>query len=74
MHYIPFVCAFTVLVKLRIHLCAWQGYGGLRGAVAFCLVAMLDANEIPQKYIFQTAVFAVILFTVFFQVGRFVIA
>ena len=46
----------------------FQAYGGLRGAVAFCLVALLDINDIPHKNLFQTTVFVIVIFTVFIQV------
>ncbi|KAK3791905.1 hypothetical protein RRG08_026807 [Elysia crispata] len=42
-------------------------YGGLRGAVCFSLVALLEADSFPQKNMFVTSSFAVILFTVFVQ-------
>ncbi|RUS76217.1 hypothetical protein EGW08_016024, partial [Elysia chlorotica] len=42
-------------------------YGGLRGAVCFSLVALLDPNIFPHKAMFVTSSFAVILFTVFVQ-------
>ncbi|GFN73962.1 monocarboxylate transporter [Plakobranchus ocellatus] len=42
-------------------------YGGLRGAVCFSLVALLDEKKFPQKNMFVTSSFAVILFTVFVQ-------
>jgi len=50
------------------HCIVFQSYGGLRGAVAFCLVALLDITSIPHKNLFQTTVFVVIIFTVFVQV------
>ncbi|GBN21130.1 hypothetical protein AVEN_113603-1 [Araneus ventricosus] len=42
-------------------------YGGLRGAVAFSLVIMLD--ETDHKNLFITATLFIILFTVFVQVS-----
>ncbi|XP_065926375.1 Na(+)/H(+) exchanger beta isoform X2 [Magallana gigas] len=44
-----------------------MSYGGLRGAVCFSLVALLDKNEFPEKDMFVTTTLFVILFTVFFQ-------
>lgn len=46
-----------------------QSYGGLRGAVCFSLVALLDDNEVPRKNMFVTTTLAVIMFTVFIQVS-----
>ncbi|XP_035231212.1 Na(+)/H(+) exchanger beta-like, partial [Stegodyphus dumicola] len=42
-----------------------MAYGGLRGAVAFSLVIMLD--DIEHKNLFTTATLFIILFTVFIQ-------
>ncbi|KAK2185739.1 hypothetical protein NP493_225g03060 [Ridgeia piscesae] len=44
-----------------------MAYGGLRGAVAFSLVAMLDKSKIPHQGLFETATLAIIIFTVFIQ-------
>lgn len=44
-----------------------MAYGGLRGAVAFSLVVMLD--EIEHRHLFITATLFIILFTVFIQGG-----
>ncbi|XP_013773485.2 Na(+)/H(+) exchanger protein 7-like [Limulus polyphemus] len=44
-----------------------MAYGGLRGAVAFSLVIMLDKQIVPHKSLFITATLFVILFTVFIQ-------
>ncbi|KAL3846804.1 hypothetical protein ACJMK2_017760 [Sinanodonta woodiana] len=40
-------------------------YGGLRGAVCFSLVALLDDADFPRKDMFVTTTLAVIFFTVF---------
>ena len=45
-----------------------QSYGGLRGAVCFSLVALLDEKEFHMKNMFVTTTLFVILFTVFIQV------
>ncbi|XP_053467306.1 sodium/hydrogen exchanger 1 [Ictalurus furcatus] len=42
-------------------------YGGLRGAIAFSLVYLLDENQFPMKNMFLTAIITVIFFTVFVQ-------
>ncbi|XP_015782511.1 Na(+)/H(+) exchanger protein 7 [Tetranychus urticae] len=42
-----------------------MAYGGLRGAIAFCLAIMLDTSKISQANLFVTATLFVILFTVF---------
>ncbi|KAK2142450.1 hypothetical protein LSH36_952g00068 [Paralvinella palmiformis] len=44
-----------------------MAYGGLRGAVAFSLVAMLKESDLPSQPMFETATLAVIIFTVFVQ-------
>ena len=43
-------------------------YGGLRGAVGFSLVEMINAEIVPPKQMFVTTTLAVVIFTVFFQV------
>ena len=69
------MCVYTVIIvycqpfireltDLNVY---FQAYGGLRGAVAFSLVAMLDPH-MCHKELFVTATFAVITFTVFIQV------
>ncbi|XP_075920831.1 sodium/hydrogen exchanger 2-like [Petromyzon marinus] len=42
-------------------------YGGLRGAICFSLVFLLDSAPLPRKKLFITATIVVILFTVFVQ-------
>lgn len=42
-------------------------YGGLRGAICFSLVFLID--DFPKKRLFITTTIVVILFTVFVQVG-----
>ncbi|XP_030380604.1 uncharacterized protein LOC115628575 isoform X3 [Scaptodrosophila lebanonensis] len=44
-----------------------MSYGGLRGAVAFALVLLVDENVVKQKDMFVTTTIAVIYFTVFLQ-------
>ncbi|KAF4527107.1 hypothetical protein B566_EDAN013741, partial [Ephemera danica] len=44
-----------------------MAYGGLRGAVGFSLVQMLDAGLVPPRQMFVTTTLVVILFTVFLQ-------
>lgn len=46
-----------------------MAYGGLRGAVAFSLVTMLDEDVVVSQPIFLTTTLVVILFTVFIQGG-----
>lgn len=43
-------------------------YGGLRGAICFSLVFLID--DFPKKRLFITTTIVVILFTVFVQVGK----
>ncbi|XDV39615.1 hypothetical protein PO909_008826 [Leuciscus waleckii] len=42
-------------------------YGGLRGAIAFSLVYLLDSRQFPMRNMFLTAIITVIFFTVFVQ-------
>ena len=42
-------------------------YGGLRGAVGFSLVEMIDVHVVPPKPMFVTTTLAVVIFTMFFQ-------
>ena len=58
----------SILKWARPPLSMFQAYGGLRGAVAFCLVAMLNRNTLEHKNMFETTTLAVIIFTVFIQV------
>lgn len=44
-----------------------MSYGGLRGAVAFALVLLIDERFVAQKDMFVTTTIAVIYFTVFVQ-------
>ncbi|XP_059424535.1 sodium/hydrogen exchanger 1-like [Carassius carassius] len=42
-------------------------YGGLRGAIAFSLVYLLNTDHFPKRNMFLTAIITVIFFTVFVQ-------
>ncbi|XP_055756264.1 sodium/hydrogen exchanger 5 isoform X3 [Salvelinus fontinalis] len=44
-----------------------MSYGGLRGAVAFALVVLLDAEHVPAKDYFVATTIIVVFFTVMFQ-------
>ncbi|KZS07684.1 Sodium/hydrogen exchanger [Daphnia magna] len=44
-----------------------MSYGGLRGAVAFALVLLVDPNKVKKQPLFVTATISVVYFTVFFQ-------
>lgn len=44
-----------------------MSYGGLRGAVAFALVVLLDENKVKEKNLFVSTTIIVIYFTVIFQ-------
>ncbi|GAB6019688.1 hypothetical protein CHUAL_001243 [Chamberlinius hualienensis] len=46
-----------------------MAYGGLRGAVCFSLVIMLNQATVPLKQLFVTTTLVIIFFTVFFQGG-----
>uniref|UniRef100_A0A2K5E7M4 Sodium/hydrogen exchanger n=1 Tax=Aotus nancymaae TaxID=37293 RepID=A0A2K5E7M4_AOTNA len=43
-------------------------YGGLRGAVAFALVVLLDGEKVKEKNLFVSTTIVVVFFTVIFQV------
>jgi hypothetical protein len=45
-----------------------MAYGGLRGAVGFSLVEMINMQVVPPKQMFVTTMLATVVFTVFFQV------
>jgi NhaP-type Na+/H+ or K+/H+ antiporter len=45
-----------------------MAYGGLRGAVGFSLVEMINKDIVPPKEMFVTTMLATVVFTVFFQV------
>uniref|UniRef100_A0A8C3F4N6 Sodium/hydrogen exchanger n=1 Tax=Chrysemys picta bellii TaxID=8478 RepID=A0A8C3F4N6_CHRPI len=44
-----------------------MSYGGLRGAVAFALVALLDEKKVKEKNLFVSTTIIVVFFTVIFQ-------
>ena len=44
-----------------------MAYGGLRGAVGFSLVSMIDQVQVPAAKMFVTTTLAVVMFTVFLQ-------
>uniref|UniRef100_A0A336MVV5 Sodium/hydrogen exchanger n=1 Tax=Culicoides sonorensis TaxID=179676 RepID=A0A336MVV5_CULSO len=44
-----------------------MSYGGLRGAIAFALVLLIDKKHIPLQPMFMTTTIAVVYFTVFLQ-------
>lgn len=46
-----------------------MAYGGLRGAVGFSLVEMINKEVIPPKQMFVTTTLAVVMFTIFIQGG-----
>lgn len=47
-----------------------MSYGGLRGAVAFALVVLLDGAQVRAKDYFVATTIVVVFFTVMFQVGE----
>ena len=67
--------AFIVnLLRKNIHpICLKEqfimAYGGLRGAVGFSLVSMVNQEHVPAAQMFLTTTLAVIMFTVFLQGG-----
>uniref|UniRef100_A0A8C4NH80 Sodium/hydrogen exchanger n=1 Tax=Eptatretus burgeri TaxID=7764 RepID=A0A8C4NH80_EPTBU len=46
---------------------AVMSYGGLRGAVAFALVALLDEKKVPEKKLFLSTTIIVVFFTIVIQ-------
>ncbi|XP_067911578.1 sodium/hydrogen exchanger 3-like [Heterodontus francisci] len=44
-----------------------MSYGGLRGSMAFALVALLDLERIPEKRLFVSTTMIVVYFTIIFQ-------
>lgn len=46
-----------------------MSYGGLRGAVAYALVVLLDEKKVKEKQLFVSTTIIVIYFTVIFQVA-----
>lgn len=45
-----------------------MSYGGLRGAVAYALVVLLDETKVKEKKLFVSTTLIVVFFTVIFQV------
>ncbi|XP_060597709.1 sodium/hydrogen exchanger 2-like, partial [Ruditapes philippinarum] len=73
---ITFVMSFLInrcdryrIRKIKLDEMFMISYGGLRGAVCFSLVALLDEGEFPMKNMFMTTSLFVIFFTVFIQGG-----
>lgn len=56
------------MVQLEIIDQVVMSYGGLRGAVAFALAALLDADYVKDKNLFVSTTIIVVFFTVIFQV------
>lgn len=50
-----------------------MSYGGLRGAVAFALVVLLDGEQVKAKDYFVATTIVVVFFTVMFQVGLYLL-
>lgn len=67
------VIIFTAIAnKFRLHQLSRvekfvMSYGGLRGAVAFALVLLIDPHKVKLQPMFMTTTIAVVYFTVFFQ-------
>ncbi|XP_078543805.1 sodium/hydrogen exchanger 3 isoform X2 [Lissotriton helveticus] len=55
------------VVRLEIIDQVVMSYGGLRGAVAFALVALLDISKVKEKNLFVSTTIIVVFFTVIFQ-------
>ena len=70
-----YLLAFVVnLLRKNIHPILLKeqfimAYGGLRGAVGFSLVSMVNQSHVPAAQMFLTTTLAVIMFTVFLQGG-----
>lgn len=56
------------MVQLEIIDQVVMSYGGLRGAVAFALVVLLDVEKVKEKNLFVSTTIIVVFFTVIFQV------
>lgn len=69
----PGVIIFTAIAnRFRLHQLSTvekfvMSYGGLRGAVAFALVLLIDPKVVPLQPMFMTTTIAVVYFTVFIQ-------
>lgn len=67
------VIIFTAVAnKFRLHQLSKvekfvMSYGGLRGAVAFALVLLIDPTKVKLQPMFMTTTITVVYFTVFFQ-------
>lgn len=57
------------MVQLEIIDQVVMSYGGLRGAVAFALVVLLDEEKVKEKNLFVSTTIIVVFFTVIFQVA-----
>lgn len=57
------------MVQLEVIDQVVMSYGGLRGAVAFALVVLLDEKKVKEKNLFVSTTIIVIYFTVVFQVA-----
>uniref|UniRef100_A0A4X2LSX1 Sodium/hydrogen exchanger n=1 Tax=Vombatus ursinus TaxID=29139 RepID=A0A4X2LSX1_VOMUR len=55
------------MVQLEIIDQVVMSYGGLRGAVAYALVVLLDENKVKEKNLFVSTTIIVVFFTVIFQ-------
>ncbi|XP_042662872.1 sodium/hydrogen exchanger 3 isoform X1 [Tyto alba] len=55
------------MVQLEIIDQVVMSYGGLRGAVAFALVVLLDKDKVREKNLFVSTTIIVVFFTVIFQ-------
>ncbi|XP_061305627.1 sodium/hydrogen exchanger 3 isoform X1 [Pezoporus flaviventris] len=55
------------MVQLEIIDQVVMSYGGLRGAVAFALVVLLDVEKVKEKNLFVSTTIIVVFFTVIFQ-------
>ncbi|XP_076435506.1 Na(+)/H(+) exchanger beta-like [Babylonia areolata] len=65
-------CLINRFDTMRVRLIGFDemfmiAFGGLRGAVAFSLAALLHEEELPMKRMFVTTTLTVVMFTVFFQ-------
>ncbi|KAG7468301.1 hypothetical protein MATL_G00141600 [Megalops atlanticus] len=62
-----FILVFRAIVPLDKIDQVVMSYGGLRGAVAFALVVLLDKDQVKAKDYFVAATIAAVFFTVMFQ-------
>jgi solute carrier family 9 (sodium/hydrogen exchanger), member 3 len=72
LYYTGVILLVAIANRFRIHKLSpvdqfVMSYGGLRGAIAFALVLLINPNHVPLQPLFVTTTICVIYFTVFLQ-------